>query len=62
MQVERILRRWSFEPESVLPTDPAPYYRVAVRCGYKESEAFEQSLLASREAIRAEYEKIFSRK
>jgi glutamate-ammonia-ligase adenylyltransferase len=60
MQIERILRRWSFEPESVLPTDPAAYYRVAVRCGYKEPAAFQQAVLASRQAIRAEYEKVFS--
>src|SRR5260221_9067732 len=33
IHIERILRRWSFEAESVLPEDPAPLYRVAVRCG-----------------------------
>lgn len=59
MQVERILRRWSFEPESVLPADPAAYYRVAVRCGYKDSESFAGAILAAREAIRTEYKAYF---
>ncbi|MGZ8901344.1 MAG: [protein-PII] uridylyltransferase family protein, partial [Limisphaerales bacterium] len=59
MQVERILRRWSFEAESVLPTEPEPYYRVAVRCGYKTPDAFEKAVLACREVIRAEYLKVF---
>jgi len=31
-RVEGILRRWSFEGETVLPDDPAPFYRVSVRC------------------------------
>ena len=59
MQVERILRRWSFQPESLLPADPAPYYRVAVRCGFKESGDFEKAVLAWRETIRSEYVKYF---
>ena len=59
MQVERILRRWSFEPESVLPSEPAPYYRVAVRCGFKRPEAFQKALRAARAAIRKEYLKVF---
>jgi glutamate-ammonia-ligase adenylyltransferase len=59
MQIERILRRWSFEPESVLPVDPAPYYRVAVRCGFKTPEAFERSVHQIREEIRAEYLRVF---
>jgi glutamate-ammonia-ligase adenylyltransferase len=59
MQIERILRRWSFQPESILPVDPAPYYRVAVRCGYKEPAAFEAAVLQCREEIRREYLKLF---
>ena len=59
MQIERILRRWSFEPESVLPVDPAAYYRVAVRCGYKQPEAFEKAVQSCRDAIRKEYQKVF---
>ncbi|MDB6020914.1 MAG: putative Glutamate-ammonia-ligase adenylyltransferase, partial [Pedosphaera sp.] len=37
-RVEGILRRWSFEGETVLPDDPAPFDRVAVRCGFGTSE------------------------
>jgi glutamate-ammonia-ligase adenylyltransferase len=59
MQIERILRRWSFEAESVLPVEGEPYYRVAVRCGYKTPEAFEKAVRAFREAIRGEYLKFF---
>ncbi|HEX7862224.1 MAG TPA: bifunctional [glutamate--ammonia ligase]-adenylyl-L-tyrosine phosphorylase/[glutamate--ammonia-ligase] adenylyltransferase [Verrucomicrobiae bacterium] len=59
MQVERILRRWSFEPESVLPVDAAAFYRVAVRCGYKDAATFQDVVLAQRGAIRREYLKMF---
>jgi glutamate-ammonia-ligase adenylyltransferase len=59
MQVERILRRWSFEPESVLPTEPAPYYRVAVRCGYQRPEDFEKAVSELRAVIRTEYSRFF---
>jgi glutamate-ammonia-ligase adenylyltransferase len=59
MQIERILRRWSFEPESVLPKDSAPYYRVAVRCGFKDSHSFETAVHEIREQIRTEYLKVF---
>ena len=58
MQIERILRRWSYEAESMLPTDPEAYYRVAVRCGYKDAAAFEKAVLACRESIRREYLKV----
>jgi len=58
MQIERILRRWSFEAESVLPKDPEAYYRVAVRCGYKDAAAFEEAVLGFRELIRREYLKV----
>jgi [glutamine synthetase] adenylyltransferase / [glutamine synthetase]-adenylyl-L-tyrosine phosphorylase len=59
MQVERILRRWSFDAESVLPADSQAYYRVAVRCGYQDESAFEEAVHTSREAIRKEYLKVF---
>ena len=60
MQIERILRRWSFEPESVLPDEPVAYYRVAVRCGYKDPESFERAVLLCREEIRREYLTVFA--
>jgi glutamate-ammonia-ligase adenylyltransferase len=58
-RVEGILRRWSYEGETVLPQDPAPYYRVAVRCGFDSPEQFREALLASRRAVREVYKKVF---
>jgi glutamate-ammonia-ligase adenylyltransferase len=34
-RIELILRRWSCQPESLLPSDPAALERVAIRCGLK---------------------------
>jgi glutamate-ammonia-ligase adenylyltransferase len=58
-RVEGILRRWSYEGETVLPDDPAPYYRVSVRCGFPSPEAFRAALGEWRGAIRAVYRKVF---
>ncbi len=58
-RIEGILRRWSFEGEVVLPSDPAPYYRVSVRCGFPIPEAFREALAACRRAIREVYGKVF---
>ena len=58
-RVEGILRRWSYEGETVLPDDPAPYYRVSVRCGFATSEEFRKSLAKWRKAIRDVYGKVF---
>ncbi|HLZ55265.1 MAG TPA: bifunctional [glutamate--ammonia ligase]-adenylyl-L-tyrosine phosphorylase/[glutamate--ammonia-ligase] adenylyltransferase, partial [Verrucomicrobiae bacterium] len=57
--VEGILRRWSYEGEIVLPDDPAPYYRVSVRCGFATPEEFRKALAKWRTAIREVYEKVF---
>jgi glutamate-ammonia-ligase adenylyltransferase len=57
--VEGILRRWSYEGETVLPDDPAPYYRVSVRCGFASPEAFRTALAKWRTAIRDVYDKVF---
>ncbi len=59
-RVEGILRRWSYEGEIVLPDDPAPYYRVSVRCGFATGEEFRNALAKWRKAIREVYEKCFS--
>jgi glutamate-ammonia-ligase adenylyltransferase len=56
-RVEGILRRWSYEGETVLPDDPAPYYRVAVRCGFNNPEKFREFLSDCRRAIREVYSK-----
>ena len=59
-RIEGILRRWSYEGETVLPDDPAPYYRVSVRCGFSSPEEFRQALAKWRQAIRAVYKKVFN--
>jgi glutamine synthetase adenylyltransferase len=61
-RVEGILRRWSYEGETVLPDDPAPYYRVSVRCGFATPEEFGKALAKWRKAIREVYEKVFNAK
>jgi glutamate-ammonia-ligase adenylyltransferase len=57
-RVEAVLRRWSYEGETVLPDDPAPYYRVSVRCGFDTPEAFRNAIARYRDAIRAAYSKV----
>ena len=54
-RLEGILRRWSYEGETVLPDEPAPYYRVSVRCGFETPEAFRSALAGWRKAIREVY-------
>lgn len=58
-RVEGILRRWSYEGESVLPHDPAPFLRVSTRCGFSSPEGFRQALAEWRGAIREVYEREF---
>jgi glutamate-ammonia-ligase adenylyltransferase len=58
-RVEGILRRWSYEGETVLPDDPAPYYRVSVRCGFATPEKFRAALAGWRRVIREVYCKVF---
>ena len=60
-RVEGILRRWSYEGETVLPDDPAPFYRVAVRCGFEGSELFRKFLSECRRKIREAYSEFFKR-
>ncbi|HSU57198.1 MAG TPA: hypothetical protein VLT36_24370 [Candidatus Dormibacteraeota bacterium] len=54
-RVEGILRRWSYEGETVLPDDPEPFYRVSIRCGFDGAEAFRQELERWRKIIRQVY-------
>jgi glutamate-ammonia-ligase adenylyltransferase len=56
-RVEAILRRWSYAGETVLPHDPAPLYRVAVRCGFANAEEFMSAVARWRRVIRQSYEK-----
>ena len=59
-RVEGILRRWSYEGETMLPDDPAPFYRVSVRCGFATPEAFRDALANWRRAIREVYVEVFN--
>ena len=58
-RVEGILRRWSFEGETVLPVDAAPLYRVAVRCGFRTSAEFMDAIAGYRKVIRGAYQQTF---
>lgn len=57
-RVEGILRRWSYEGETVLPDEEAPFYRVSVRCGFGTPEEFRRDLKKIRHAIRTVYNKV----
>jgi glutamate-ammonia-ligase adenylyltransferase len=59
-RLEGTLRRWSYVGESVLPNDPAPQYRVAVRCGFADAPSFLNAVNEWRAAIRKIYERFFS--
>jgi glutamine synthetase adenylyltransferase len=61
-RVEGILRRWSYEGETVLPDDEAAFYRVSVRCGFSTPEEFGKALAKWRKAIREVYGKVFNAK
>ncbi|MBU6400087.1 MAG: bifunctional [glutamate--ammonia ligase]-adenylyl-L-tyrosine phosphorylase/[glutamate--ammonia-ligase] adenylyltransferase [Verrucomicrobia bacterium] len=58
-RIEGILRRWSFEGESMLPDEPAPLYRVAVRCGFADADALLRKVRRDRAAIRQVYARVF---
>jgi glutamine synthetase adenylyltransferase len=59
-RIEGILRRWSFEGETLLPDDPAPLYRVSVRCGYRNSDEFMQAVAGCRAELRRVYDRFFN--
>ena len=61
-RVEGILRRWSYEGETVLPDEPEPFYRVSVRCGFESPETFRMALAEWRKGIREVYGKVFGAK
>jgi glutamate-ammonia-ligase adenylyltransferase len=58
-RLEGILRRWSFEGETVLPVEPAPFKRVAIRCGFATPEAFRAAIAAWRKDTREAYSSYF---
>jgi glutamate-ammonia-ligase adenylyltransferase len=59
-RVESILRRWSYEGETVLPDDAPAYYRVSVRCDFLKPDEFKRALAKWRRAIRELYAKVFA--
>jgi glutamate-ammonia-ligase adenylyltransferase len=60
-RLEGILRRWSYEGETVLPDEPQPYTRVAIRCGFASPEEFRRAVECWRKAIREGYLNNFGR-
>ena len=58
-RIEAILRRWSYEGEILLPDDPAPQYRVAVRCGWHSAADLLTVTTRCRQAIREVYARFF---
>lgn len=58
-QVEGILRRWSYEGETVLPADEEAFNRVSLRCSYVSSKAFCKALDECRKAIHRAYRAYF---
>lgn len=59
-RVEGVLRRWSYEGETELPADPAPMYRVAIRCGFTNADDFQRAVGRYREGIRRVYRQVMS--
>jgi glutamate-ammonia-ligase adenylyltransferase len=58
-RVEAILRRWSYAGETVLPDDAAPLYRVAVRCGFEDADAFLRAIGLWRADLREAFHAVF---
>ena len=58
MYLEKVLRRWSYEGESVLPDTDAPLLRVAIRCGFNNIEAFLNAVRKWRTDIREVYSRL----
>jgi glutamate-ammonia-ligase adenylyltransferase len=59
-RVESILRRWSYVGETTLPDDPAPLYRVSVRCGFTNAADFMRAVGRYRQCIREVYLEVFA--
>ena len=49
------LRRWSYEGGTLLPDDPASYYRVSVRCGFGTPDDFRKAVAGWRKVLREVY-------
>ena len=57
-RVEGVLRRWSYEGETALPSDAEPFYRVSVRCGFSSPEVFLEAIRGYRRSIREVYDRV----
>jgi [glutamine synthetase] adenylyltransferase / [glutamine synthetase]-adenylyl-L-tyrosine phosphorylase len=60
-RIEGILRRWSFEGETLLPDDEPAQHRVAVRCGFAGADDFMRSVKETRAVLRSVYVRHFRR-
>lgn len=58
-RMESLLRRGSFEGESLLPEDPTEFRRVALRCGSRDPGRFLEDLAQCRARIRGIYRRVF---
>jgi glutamate-ammonia-ligase adenylyltransferase len=58
-RVEGVLRRWSYEGETVLPVEPEAFERVSIRCRYVTPECFRAALGECRDWIRNSYAAFF---
>jgi [glutamine synthetase] adenylyltransferase / [glutamine synthetase]-adenylyl-L-tyrosine phosphorylase len=59
-RIEGVLRRWSFQGETLLPDEPAALNRVAVRCGFDSGPEFMKRIGEIRAAIVGVFERVFS--
>ncbi len=60
-RMEGILRRWSFQGETLLPEDEAAQYRVAMRCGFGGAAELMRAVGEARGVLRAVYARHFRR-
>ncbi|HEY3863651.1 MAG TPA: bifunctional [glutamate--ammonia ligase]-adenylyl-L-tyrosine phosphorylase/[glutamate--ammonia-ligase] adenylyltransferase [Verrucomicrobiae bacterium] len=57
-RIEGILRRWSFEGETLLPADEPAQHRVAVRCGFAGAGDLLRAAAKMRAALRAAWPRV----
>ena len=61
-RLEHIIRRWSYEGETVLPEDEEAQYRVAIRCGLRGADKLLAEVDKWRKTIRSIYKRFFKMK
>ena len=60
-RLEHILRRWSYEGETLLPDDEDALYRVSVRCGIPSAEKLLSEVTGWRKDVREIFDKFFGK-